>query len=370
MTKIFENMKALKITTLLFFIVLITACGPDEPVNTGCETAFDQEAMFTNLADNLIIPAYADLKIKVDDLDDKVVDFQSNTNTTTLIALRNTFFNAYLSWQNASPYIFGVSEEVFLFNSVNNFPLNIEETEVKIIAEDYDFTSPDAFDKGFPAIDYLLYGIGNNETEIINQFLNEPKYLTYLDKVIKDIKTRTDATVTGWNTYRAEFITNTGTAAGSSLSLIVNSFNQNYEYIKREKLGIPSGILTLGFTNPTKVEAYYSEISIALANVALEASFNYYKGKNGLGLDDYLKAIGTMKDDKTLDAAIQEQFQIAINTVQDLGTTPLSELVENEPNKVVNAYNEVTKQLINIKTDMPSVLCVSITYIDNPSDAD
>ncbi len=364
-------MKTFKISILLFFIVLITACGPDEPVSTGCDTEFDQEAMFTNLADNLIIPAYADLKTQVDDLSTKNADFQSSLSSTDLVTLRATFQETYRIWQSASPYIFGPSEDVFLFNSVNNFPLNVEETEAKITNENYDFSSPDAFDKGFPAIDYLLYGIGNDETEIINQFTNEPKYLTYLTKVIEDIKTRVDATATGWNDYRATFVTNTGTAAGSSLSLIVNAFNQNYEYIKREKLGIPSGVLTLGFTNPTKVEAFYSGSSVALANQALSKSFEFYLGKNGLGLDDYLRAIGTMKDDITLDEAIQVQFQTAINTVQDLGTIiPLSELVETETTEVVNAYNEVTKQLINIKTDMPSVLCVSITYIDNPSDAD
>jgi predicted lipoprotein len=364
-------MKILKITSVLFFVLLITACGPDEPVSTGCETEFDQEGMFANIADNLIIPAYANLKNEVDDLAEKNITFQANPNTATLAEIRLAFYNAYRSWQTASPYIFGPSEEVFLFNSVNNFPLNVAETEAKITDENYDFTSPDAFDKGFPAIDYLLYGIGNDEIEIINQFVNEPKYLAYLDKVIEDIKTRVDATATGWNDYKATFVTNTGTAAGSSLSLIVNAFNQSYEYIKREKLGVPSGVLTLGFTNPTKVEAFYSGNSVALANAALAANFQFYLGGNGLGLDDYLAAIGTMKGDKTLDAAIQEQYQIAINTVQDLGTTtPLSELVETETNEVVNAYNEVTKQLINIKTDMPSVLCVSITYIDNPSDAD
>ncbi|NJN76974.1 MAG: imelysin family protein [Saprospiraceae bacterium] len=269
-------------------------------------------------------------------------------------------------------YEFGPAAEVFLQNSINNFPLDTAIVHQKIQNSDYDFTSPDAYDKGFPALDYLLFGIGNDDAEIINKLSTNVQIKTYFDKVLEDIKTRVEATATGWETYRATFIANTGTAAGSSLSLIVNSFNQNYEYIKRDKLGIPSGVLTLGFTNPTKVEAYYGKNSTTLALTALEISRQLYKGKDGLGLDDYLQAIGTKKGDKTLDAVIQEQFEIAIQEVYllGLGNTPLSEIVENEPNRVVNAYNEVTKQLINIKTDMPSVLCVSITYIDNPSDSD
>lgn len=362
-------MKILQLSTILAFVLLLAACGDDTPT-TGCETDFDQEAMFENIADNLIIPAYADLKEKVDNLEAKTTDFQSNTNQSTLDTLRNSWLEAYRVWQRASPYKFGPSEEVFLFNSVNNFPLNVDETNEKIVNEDYDFSSPDAYDKGFPALDYLLFGIGNDDAEILAQFA-DAKYMTYLTKVVEDIKTRVDATATAWNTYRATFVTNTGTAAGSSLSQIVNGFNENYEFIKREKLGIPSGVVTLGFTNPTKVEAFYAGESVALANEALAASFQLYLGGNGLGLDDYLQTIGTIKGDKTLDEAIQEQFTSAINTLQDLGTTtPLSELVDTETSKVVNAYNEVTKQLVNIKTDMPSVLCVSITYIDNPSDSD
>ncbi|MCB0614576.1 MAG: peptidase M75, partial [Phaeodactylibacter sp.] len=49
---------------------------------------------------------------------------------------------------------------------------------------------------------------------------------------------------------------------------------------------------------------------------------------------------------------------------------PLSGAIEGNNERVVNAYNEITRQLVNIKTDMPSVLCVSITYVDNASDSD
>lgn len=363
-------MKTLKSLTLLAFVLFIAACA-DDPSPTGCETDFDQEAMFTNLADNLIIYGYRDLNARINELNWANDDFQATVNAANLEDLRTAWFSAYFYWQRVSQYEFGPAADVFLQNSLNNFPLDTAIVNEKIQNSDFDFTSPDAYDKGFPALDYLLFGIGNDDTEIINQFTNNPKYLAYLDKVIEDMTSRVEATATGWDIYRATFVTNTGTAAGSSLSLIVNSFNQNYEYIKRDKLGIPSGVLTLGFTNPTKVEAYYSGRSVELLNEALKSSLSFYLGLSGLGLDDYLQKIGTMKGDKTLDEVIQRQFSDARLEVSKLSmTTPLSEIVENNPQTVVNAYNEVAKQLINIKTDMPSVLCVSITYIDNPSDSD
>lgn len=376
-------MKTLKIFTLFTFVLFITACS-DDPQISSCDTEFDQVGMFTNLADNLIIPAYTDLKVKVDVLESKVSDFQSNTNQSTLDNLRAAWFDAYLAWQVASPYEFGPGADEFLRESLNNFPLNTVVVDEKIQnsdydftspdAPDYDFTSPDAYDKGFPALDYLLYGIAANDTEIINKYTTTStptSYSLYLDNVIIDIKSRVDNTFNAWTegTYKTDFITNTGTAAGSSLSLIVNSFNQSYEYIKRERLGVPSGILTLGFTNPTKVEAYFSGRSLELAVKSLESSRDLYLGKTGLSLDDYLETIGTPKRDTTLNAVIQEQFIAAINSVSSL-QGKLSDIVESDAQSVVDVYYEVTKQLVNIKTDMPSVLCVSITYVDNPTDTD
>jgi uncharacterized protein len=182
-------------------------------------------------------------------------------------------------------------------------------------------------------------------------------------------------THTGWNSgYRETFVGNTGTAAGTSLSLIINNFNQNFELIKREKLGVPSGVLTLGFANPDKVEAYYSGQSLPLAIRGLEACENFYLGRaangsNGTGLDDYLVAANALKGGVPLDQVIREQFSKAITTLKAV-PAPLSSAVQNNQQAVINAYNEVTKQVVNIKTDLPSVLCVSITYIDNPSDSD
>jgi len=60
---------------------------------------------------------------------------------------------------------------------------------------------------------------------------------------------------------------------------------------------------------------------------------------------------------------------LAIASLTNLEGSLQEEVAENQA-AVENAYAEVTKNLVNLKTDLPSVLCVSITYIDNPSDSD
>ena len=359
---------------LLSTLIVFNACDPGTEENP-CENDFDQKAMFMNMANNLIVPAFMDLKTKVDAMSMASMAFAASPNQNELTTFRTAWFAAYLSWQSAAQYNFGPAEEVFLRSSVNNFPLNIEETDANIQAGNYDFNLPDAFDKGFPALDYLLYGIGTNDAEILEKFTTSTdasKYIQYLTDVVLDIKTRVDHTYNGWTTenYDETFNNNTGTAAGTSLSLVVNGFNENYELIKREKIGIPSGLLTLNFTNPTKTEAYFSGRSLELAVPALEATRDFYLGGNGIGLDDFLIEIDAKKsNDESLNEAIKNQFATSITNLSAL-SGKLSDEVDNNKTGVENAYNALSAQLINVKTDLPSVLCVSITYIDNPSDSD
>ena len=366
----------------IFFLVailLITASACKETTGgSDCNFSFDQTALFTNLADELILPGYASLKSDVDAMKTAGDAFVATPTLPNLEALQTAWLQAYLQWQTMAQYEFGPAEEVFLRNSVNNFPLNVDSVEAVVASGSYNFDQPDRFDKGFPALDYLLYGLGNSNADVLTIYqdpMQGSKYAQYLAAVLEDIQMRVNHTYDGWSTgYADEFIANTGTAAGSSLSLIVNNLNQHYELIKREKLGVPSGVLTLGIANPERVEAYYSGKSKQLAVAALTAARQLYEGKsaggaNGQGLDDFLTQINAQKNNASLNEIILQQFATAISTVSDLDE-PLSLTAQTNQSALENAYNEVSKQVVNIKTDMPSVLCVSITYIDNPSDSD
>jgi len=257
----FSKLLLLSFVTLIFFL---SSCKPDETVDDPCASNFNQKAMFENVADNLILPQLKDFQGAVNELELVATQFLDNPNNETWLAFYPVFGKTYLKWQTVAQYSFGPAEDVFLRNSLNNFPLNVEEMQAKILAENTDFSSPDAYDKGFPALDYLLSGVGNRFVSNIISFYNENEnrelYKKYVFAVLRDIKERTNTVVSKWETsYRNEFVNNTGTAAGTSLSLIINGLNQNYELIKREKLGVPSGVLTLGFVNPDKVESFNSK---------------------------------------------------------------------------------------------------------------
>ncbi len=369
-----------KITLFLFLLlgaVFFISCDEGEkPSSNSCIDGYDQEALFQNLSENVIIPSYSHLKDAVDQLKSSAESFVNNPQTSEFQKLKSNFLGAYSNFQGCSMFEFGPAKEAFLRNSLNNFPLNIEEVESKIGAGNYDFSSPDAYDKGFPALDYLLFGSAATEEEIIIRLTEDENTRNYLQRVVNDISERVDYVISAWTSggYSEQFVANTGTAAGTSLSLIINSLNEHYELLKRDKIGIPSGTLTLGFPNPTKVEAYHSRVSTALATKALEASKRFFlgnslQGQSGEGLDDLLDHVGATKDGVDLSQVIEQQYSRSIDALHSIDREPLSEMVESG-DAVSEVYATISQQVVYLKTDMPSVLCVAITYVDNPSDSD
>ncbi len=362
--------------TGLAALLLFAGCEDDMGgAQRPCESDFDQQALFAHIADELILPGYTALELSANNLHAAAFDFAEAPSTQTLADARDAFEAAYLNWQEVAQFEFGPAEAVALRATLNNFPLNASALESKIDGEDYDFTNPNTFDKGFPALDYLLYGLGDGSEEAVAAQFADAKYATFLTAQTAFIADAAKTVSDAWkNGYRDQFVVKEGTAAGASLSQIINGLNEHYEMIKRDKIGIPAGVVTLGFTNPDKVEAPYSGLSLSLAQRALLAAERFYlgigqDGQNGPGLDDYLEAVNATKEGESLNARIQQQFEAA-KAVLEAVPAPLRTAVDDNNDLAVTAYNEITKQIVNIKTDMPSVLCVAITYIDNPSDSD
>lgn len=359
---------------------MLGSCGGDgeDPMGDPCVSDFDQKTMFTNYADHLIIPAYQDLTRSVNELEVAVIAFLNEPNHASLTTTQSVFLRTYEKWQYAAPFEFGPAADVFLGNHFNNFPLNMEELENNIAASKTTFDQPDTYDKGLPALDYLLF-YESHET-VLNRFTideNKDLYAAYVQALITDMQSRLQTTLGAWEgDYRQRFINNTGTADGSSLSLIINQLNRHFEGVKRESIGIPSGVYTLSIPNPDRAEAYFSGHSSVLIDLALQVNRSFFLGKDQAGtdrsgLDDFLRHKSVEKDGEFLTDKIDAQYQAMIQLFENIAV-PFATAVgtEQTPDDVQAFYNEVSRQVILTKTDMPSSLCVSITYIDNPSDSD
>lgn len=361
------------------FIVSLLAlgfsgCSDDEQSSPSCLNEYDVSSLLANYGDRVIPSRYADLKISTTVLQGFGKNFLENPSITLLQAFRDTYKETYLDWQRVSAFNFGPAETHFLQSTFNNYPLNESKAYADAQAGDTDFSSPDEYNKGLPLLDYFLYGLGSDDEAIVDSFATNPKLREYTQAVLDDMLTTIDQVAADWSTYKNTFKANTGTRDGESLSLLLNGFNEDYEFIKRNKIGVASGVLSLGFTNPKEIEAYHSGLSLELLETAVASSRSIFEGRygqttNAEGLDDVLRSLNTDKNGQNLTDVILEQYDLIEEKLANVDG-PLSKAVDQDKEDVVALYNALSEQVIYLKSDMPSVMCIAITYVDNPSDSD
>lgn len=351
---------------------MLSGCGKKDDV--GCASDYDQTALLENVANNLIIPAYQNLLPESSSLKIALDAFKSDYSVANLEVLQNQIKSTYLVFQLCAQFEFGPAESLAFRATTNNFPLNLAEFESNVEMTIPNMTDITRYDKGLPALDYIFYGTADNQEDIVSFLASNEHYIAYAELIVDQLIQQVEVIGGQWQTYKNDFIANQGTNAGSSMSLIVNALNQNFEISKRDRIGIPSGVLTLNFTNPDKVEAFYGGYSNDLLKASLDATISLYLGRdehavNREGLDDLLKIINAKKDGALLHDIIEEQYSVLLLLLDNI-EGELSTAVDQESGKVIDLYKEMSNQVINTKTDMCSVMCISITYVDAPSDTD
>lgn len=373
--KLFHQILAL--FTVSALTLLLISCGN----STGTEKIdFDRPAMLQNYGSNIILPSYEKLQESINNLQSSAENFAEETTEANLEILQSDLKDARLAWQDASLFQFRPAESVLLRKSLNTYPADSDKINDNVSSGDYTFgTIGNRGAEGFPALGYLLYGLGETNQEIVSQYTEDAdadNRTTFLLDNISFIKGKTDATVTGWSTdgenYLAMFSDEdfAGNDVGSSMSMMVNAFILHYErFLRDAKIGIPSGVKSSGIPRPTATEAYYGGYSIELAIANLEAVQRYFDGRglngsDGLGLDDHLDAIPDAGD---LSGDIKNELTEAMNALEVLND-PLSQQIENNNDPVLEAFTQLHEVVQLLKVDMTSHLGVKINYQDNDGD--
>lgn len=358
--------------------VLVQSCKKSSPGDDNGDkdgSGFDRKAMLTNMSTNLIQPAYVSFQANVNALDAAVIAFNTTPDATKLTAVQSAFIATYKQWQATSIYDFGPAADANLRVNTNTYPADVTQINANITANTYNpALLANLAAKGLPAMDYLLFGIGADNTAILTQYTSDSKAAnrkTYLVALSAELKANIAKVVTAWNgAYKDTFTSSSGTDVGSSTGQLVNQLVYDYEILKNYEVGIPAGVQSMGTTYPNKVQAYYSKISLQLALLHVQALQNVYLGKatnDGLGFDDYLTKVNAKYNGGLLNDAIKAQFGVAIAKLQTL-SDPLSTNITINAAQVTAAYTELQKLTVLLKTDMTSSLGILITFGDNDGD--
>jgi len=370
----------MKISKLLLIACLIfAACsteddgGGDNGGNT--DDSFDRGAMLANWADNIILPAYEDLNSNTQKLEELTQSFVDNPENTELTALRAQYKKSYQLFQNVSMFDIGKAEELNYRSFLNIYPLDVDEVESKLVSGTYNFELPSSYDEqGFPALDYLLFGLGSTREEMLAKYStdeNAENYKAYLLDVAKRINELTAEVTNSWQgDYRDTFVNNTSSSSTGSVDRLTNKYIMYFEkFLRSGKIGFPSGAIT-GTPSPINVEAYYTEdFSKQLYLEALHSSKDFFTGEyykssgSGESYQTYLEALdrGDLADD------ILAQFNAIEAKSGDLDES-LRNQVETNNTLMLEVHDELQKEVVLLKLDMLQALSISVDYVDSDGD--
>jgi predicted lipoprotein len=364
--------------------MLVWACsGSDEPSKEPepADTGKDRKAMLTNWADNIIIPSYAAFKVKLDVMTVKSEAFSKKPDATTLAEFRQSWVDAYTEWQKVEIFDAGPGLQRAIRNYYNIYPTSVSGIEANIANPSVNLEITASYDKqGFPALDYLLNGVGKTDAEILSYYTSADgtKRLAYVKRITDHMQELITGVISDWNgSYREQFITKTGVDVGSPMGELTNHYVLHYErYIRSGKFGIPSGAMLDGIVSAEKVEAFYKkDISKVLAQTAHQAAVDFFNGKGvksntaGPSFKTYLDALGA-KDKTTgklLSETITDQFAASKAKIDALDTNFYQQVKTNDQ-AMKDTYNELQKAVRMLKVDMTSAMSITITYTDNDGD--
>ena len=376
-------MKFNKFFFITFFILsIIFSCSDDS--SSSSSDGYNRQALLSNIVNNIIIPAHNNFKNELDIFKSNVEVFDNNRDITNLQQLQNQFVEAYKAWQHIEMFNIGYAEEIFYASKMNIYPANISRISDNINAAniDLDSNSNQYSAQGFPAVDYLLFGLAEDNQSILNIYLSSGQdnlTMNYLNILSNKMVENTDSVIDYWQSNKESFINSSGNSSTSSLNMLSNDFVYYFEKgLRANKIGIPAGVWSGEL--PQNVEAYYKgNISKLLAIEGLQASYNFFNGIHfgsnqidGEGLYDYLAYLDdTNYSDSTMFIGLEDDIVSSFeNSMQKLLllNDNFAVQIQTDNMKMLEAYDAIQQGVVRLKTNMLSILGISVDYYDADGD--
>lgn len=363
---------------LLILSLVIVSCSEDsrDEEGAGQTDNFDRGAMLANWADNIIVPAFKDFKTHTQNLEDVAIAFNSEPTETNLMLLRTAFRVNYQEFQKVSMFETGPAEEVNYRSFLNTYPVDVNDLNAKISSGSYNLDLPSSYDEqGFPALDYLLYGVADNPAGVLAFHADSEKHRQYVVDVATRINSLTNQITTRWEgDYRDTFVSNVSSSSTGSVDRFTNDFVMYVEKIFRSgKIGYPAGAFT-GEPVPGNVEALYAgdfSKTLYLESLGAVENFiygNHYDGNGtGPGYTDYLDYLDEMKDGARLSSLISDRLGDIRDASANLDDN-FKNQVETDNTKMLESFDELQKLVILLKLDMMQALSISVDYVDSDGD--
>ncbi|MFD2165461.1 imelysin family protein [Thalassotalea euphylliae] len=387
----------------------LAGCGEDTSATAGpdfgggstpppVDTEFNEQALITNLADNVITPVYQQFNLNAQSQASLVDAYcqaevalgeltgSEQAVTDTKVAAQQGWSAAMATWQQAELMLLGplLENDSLLRNSIYSWPIvNTCAVDYDVVffqegtvnGQPYDITLRTPTRKGMAALEYLLF---NNNLEDScdtappegwrNQTDTERKIArcAFATEVANDIVNSSNELLTRWsgdNGYANQLKTaGTATSDIPSEHDAVNRISDAMFYIdsstKDGKLATPLGIFanTCGSQAcPEDVESNFAMQSISHIANNLKAFEDLLTGKDGVGFIEYLIDVGDQDTADTMSADVEA----AIADTEAYQSTLAEALLNNEA-QVTETHTKVKAVTDKLKVDFINSLALEL----------
>ncbi len=359
----------------MLLCALLVGCG-----GLGAR-GFDRGAMLASLAEEVILPAHATFEAETSSLAESARAFAAAPTVGTLDALQAHWQASAEAWMAVEIWEVGAVRDAFIHTRLYKWP-----TSPRLIEEHLAGEAPidEAFiegvgstAKGLPAIEYLLFDPTGDEA-VLERFTASggERRLAYVVAASENAHRTAQALHHIWAETGDDYVTNfvqadsDGGELNSSISMLVNEMVVELEGAANLKLATPLGRSTFGKPWPESAEAFRSDQSLPLLIANIEALQRIFQGgaaADAPGLDDLLAARRVPEEGDPLAGRIAAQFERTLAALRAI-ESPLRVAVEEEPEQVTAAYDEVRALLVLFKADLAAQLGITITFSDNDGD--
>jgi len=367
---------------LFVLIAFLSACKPKTSDDIDLFSTYNRQEMLSDLGNHVIIPTFAEASLQMDSLHLALQTFQNNPNQNNLIEAQSRWKKAFLAWQPASMYQFGILFDggAGLLATIDNWAGNPKtmESAVSVSSIENNISGTNTLDstywqslpvnqKGFPALEYLLFG----DSSLSFQNPRRQAFLTLLSlhqaRLLKQIH---QSWIPSGGNYIANFTASDGRDAGSSLSILVNAMAKFSETLKNDKIGKPFGKVT-GVLTPLATEARLSQLSLNALDRSYQGLERLLSGQgpqsSGKGINDFLRHLNMDFGGANLADAFNKSFADMYVKIDSV-SIPFDQAISSQTSQVQSVYDQAKKLVVHIKVDLMTQLGIQLTYFDNDGD--
>ncbi|MGB2129273.1 MAG: imelysin family protein [Flavicella sp.] len=358
-----------------FYLVLITlfltACKNTEGNGIATDT-YNRTEVLKNLTDNIIIPSYASFRESLSTFKLVTDTYVSESSEENLTAVKNQWLVSYKLWQHVEMFDIGKAEEIRYNLRMNSYATKVSRIESNVNTFNYDLsedTETSFLSQGFPAIDYLLFGLEDNVLEGTSD-----NYRLYLAALVDEMISNTDKCIADWNNNRDAFINDNSNTKTSSFNKLANDFVYYYEKgLRTNKIGIPVGYWDSNIVASEMIEGYYKkDISKILLQESLTAVENFFLGKKfgGQEIGESFKSYLEYLDEETeLTSEIANNFEASKQQIEKLQPNFVNQLeTDYGVLELSSVFDAIHNNVPKFKIYMLAAFQVSTDYADADGD--